>query len=65
MGIYHCLCKRCGHEWDPVGRDWPRKCPNCQSVRWGSGYWTAPTVKLSVDTKCAPVPTKLVIGVKR
>lgn len=55
--IYHCLCKRCGHEWDPVGRSWPRKCPNCKSRKWSVGSWVNPKLDLSIKGKLAPVTT--------
>jgi len=63
--IYHCLCKKCGYGWNPIGRDWPAKCPSYQSKKWSSGPWINPKLKLSEKVKSVPIPVGLKFKVRR
>lgn len=57
VSIYSCLCRKCGHKWEPKGINLPCCCPKCKSRKWKEGSWVKPKENLDVGRGHAPINT--------
>ena len=65
IGIYKCLCKKCGNDWESKRINRPSTCPKCHSKGWNKGFWVSPKQDLTIKKKIEPSNLKLNLSEKK